>query len=59
MSVLLIIGIVVALWIGLCVLVVALCVSAKDGDGVDATRAPARVARPRRRRSRRTAPALS
>lgn len=59
MSVLLIIGIVMAVWMGVCVLVVALCVSAKEGDGEEATLAPDAVLEPRRRRAGRRAPALS
>jgi len=61
-SVLLIAGIVTVVWLGACLLVVALCVSAKQGDGEDAALAPLAVPEPRRsrsRRSRRSAPALS
>jgi len=62
-SVVLIVGIVLVVWIGVCLLVLAMCASAKEGDGEIATLAPESPAgaavKPRRPRLRRRAPALS
>jgi len=57
--VLLIIRIVILVWMSVCLRVVAICASAKAGDGDDATLAPDAVLWPRRRHVRRRAPALS
>lgn len=60
MSVLLVVGVVVVVWLGMCLLFVAMCVSAKEADADLRTLAPDGPARRSRhsRRSRR-APALS
>ena len=54
---LLVIGVVLLVWIGLCLLLVALCVSARRGDGDRVARAS--PGEPKRRRFRRRGSALS